>query len=87
MLGWLGAFAGMVVGGITGDFMIHSIRNGGLELFSGYYLQWVLLGGLVAVARLEQRGPRSPGPEVRRARAGSRAVRPASSLGRLSRGP
>jgi hypothetical protein len=54
VLGWLGMFAGMVAGGITGDFMIHSIRNGGLELFSGYYLQWVLLGGLVAVSRLEQ---------------------------------
>ena len=34
--------------------MIHSIRNGGLELFSGYYLQWVLLGGMVAVGRIEQ---------------------------------
>lgn len=54
VLGWLGVFAGMMVGGLTGDYQIHSIRNGGLELFSGYYLQWVLLGGLVTVARLEQ---------------------------------
>ncbi|MGE0359979.1 MAG: O-antigen ligase family protein [Vicinamibacterales bacterium] len=54
-LGWLGMFAGMVAGGITGDFMIHSIRNGGLELFSGYYLQWVLLGGLVAIPGIERR--------------------------------
>jgi O-antigen ligase len=54
-LGWLGMFAGMVAGGITGDFMIHSIRNGGIELFSGYYLQWVLLGGLVAIPRIERR--------------------------------
>jgi O-antigen ligase len=54
-LGWLGMFAGMVVGGITGDFMVHSVRNGGLELFSGYYLQWVLLGGLMAIPRIEQR--------------------------------
>ena len=53
VLGWLGAFAGMVVGGGTGDFMIHSIRNGGLELFQAYYLQWVLLGALVAVQRIE----------------------------------
>jgi hypothetical protein len=53
-LGWLGMFAGMVAGGITGDFMIHSIRNGGLELFSGYYLQWVLLGGLVAIPTIER---------------------------------
>jgi O-antigen ligase len=54
-LGWLGMFAGMVAGGVTGDFMIHSIRNGGIELFSGYYLQWVLLGGLVAIPALERR--------------------------------
>ena len=52
-LGWLGMFGGMVAGSLTGDFMIHSIRNGGLELFSGYYLQWVLLGALVGVARIE----------------------------------
>jgi O-antigen ligase len=57
VLGWLGMFAGLVVGGGTGDFMIHSIRNGGLELFSGYYLQWVFLGGLVAVQRLERNRP------------------------------
>lgn len=64
VLGWLGMFAGMVVGGVTGDFMIHSIRNGGIELFSGYYLQWVMLGCLVAVDRLE-RGTRrqSPAPQ------------------------
>ncbi len=54
VLGWLGMFAGMVVGGVTGDFMVHSIRNGGIELFSGYYLQWVMLGGLVAVDRMER---------------------------------
>ena len=54
-LGWLGMFAGMVAGGITGDFMIHSIRNSGLELFSAYYLQWVLLGGLVAIPGIERR--------------------------------
>jgi O-antigen ligase len=54
VLGWLGMFAGMVVGGVTGDFMVHSVRNGGIELFSGYYLQWIMLGGLVAVDRLER---------------------------------
>ena len=57
-LGWLGMFAGMVAGGVTGDFMIHSIRNGGIELFSGYYLQWVLLGGLAAIPALERGRPR-----------------------------
>ena len=55
LLGWIGAFAGLTATGMLGDYMIHSIRNSGLELFSGYYLQWVLLGGLVSVARLEQR--------------------------------
>lgn len=60
VLGWLGMFAGLGVGGVTGDFMIHSIRNGGLELFSGYYLQWVFLGGIVAVHRLERRRASRP---------------------------
>ena len=60
-LGWLGMFAGMVAGGVTGDFMIHSIRNGGIELFSGYYLQWVLLGGLAAIPALETRPARGLG--------------------------
>jgi O-antigen ligase len=68
-LGWLGMFAGMVAGGITGDFMVHSIRNGGLELFSGYYLQWVLLGGLTAIPRIEARlraaGETAPQPQPR----------------------
>ena len=62
-LGWLGMFAGMVAGGVTGDFMIHSIRNGGIELFSGYYLQWVLLGGLVGDSGAGARGTR---PRARR---------------------
>lgn len=74
VLGWLGMFAGMVLGGVTGDFMVHSIRNGGIELFSGYYLQWIMLGGLVAVDRLERTARRrdeaveaSPPPRLRRA--------------------
>ena len=64
-LGWLGMFAGMVAGGVTGDFMVHSIRNGGIELFSGYYLQWVLLGGLVAIPchrAPDERADRPPQP-------------------------
>jgi len=66
-LGWLGMFAGLVAGGITGDFMIHSIRNGGLELFSGYYLQWVLLGALVAIPGIERRlrAPQAATPRPR----------------------
>jgi hypothetical protein len=67
-LGWLGMFAGMVAGGVTGDFMVHSIRNGGIELFSGYYLQWILLGGLVAIPAIERRmsAPQAAAPVRRR---------------------
>lgn len=60
LLGSLGAFAGMVVGSITGDFMIHSIRNSGLELFQGFYLQWILLGGIVSAAALERQARTRP---------------------------
>jgi O-antigen ligase len=52
-LGWLGYFAGMTLGGLTGDFMLHSIRNGGLGLFTGFYMQWIMLGVLVGLTRLE----------------------------------
>ncbi len=48
VIGWLGLFSGMLVGGLTGDFIFHSIRNGGLGVFSGYYLQWVFLGMVVS---------------------------------------
>lgn len=80
-LGWLGMFAGIVFGGITGDFMIHSIRNGGLELFSGYYLQWVMLGGLVAVDRLEggKRRTRVVVPALEPRRIGRTASLPVSA--------
>ena len=72
-LGWLGMFMGMIAGGITGDFMVHSIRNGGIELFSGYYLQWVLLGAMAAIPRIEalagaRRMPAAPRPRFWRAR-------------------
>jgi hypothetical protein len=53
-LGWLGLFAGMLVGGMFGDFMIPSIRNGGLELFALFYVQWVLLGLMVSIGGLER---------------------------------
>jgi O-antigen ligase len=53
-LGWLGLFAGMLVGGMFGDFMIPSIRNGGLELFALFYVQWILLGLMVSISALER---------------------------------
>ena len=54
--GWLGLFSGMVVSGLTGDFVFHSIRNGGLDLFSAFYLQWIFLGMVVAAAEIERGG-------------------------------
>jgi len=57
-LAWLGVFGAMLVGGMFGDFMLPSIRNSGLELFSIYYLQWILLGVMVSVSAL-QRGQRA----------------------------
>ena len=50
-LAWLGVFVGLIVGNVLGDFMLHSIRNDGLKLFSLYYPQWVLLGAVVGSAR------------------------------------
>jgi len=54
VLGWLGLFAGMAVGGLLGDFSLPSIRNGGIVTLSLYYLQWVMLGLMVAVKRIEE---------------------------------
>ena len=85
-LGWLGMFAGMVAGGVTGDFMIHSIRNGGIELFSGYYLQWVLLGALVAVQRIEAAANTEiQAPEVTQRRRLKLRQRPSLITSRLPR--
>lgn len=52
-VGWLGFFSGTIVSGLTGDFILHSIRNDGLALFSGYYFQWIVLGLVVAAERIE----------------------------------
>jgi O-antigen ligase len=70
VLGWLAAFCGMAAGGLTGDFLLPSVRNTGLELFSGFYLHWVLLGTAVAVARMEAAASRVEPVELaaRRAR-------------------
>lgn len=53
-LAWLGLFAAMLVGGMFGDFMIPSIRNGGLELFALFYVQWILLGLIVSMTAIER---------------------------------
>lgn len=53
-LAWLGVFGAMLVGGMFGDFMLPSIRNSGLELFSIYYVQWILLGVMVGISTLQR---------------------------------
>lgn len=50
VIGWLALFIGMIASGLTGDYIFHSVRNGGLLLFSAYYFQWVLLGLVVAAS-------------------------------------
>lgn len=54
-LAWLGSFAAMLIGGFFGDFMLPSVRNDGIELFGLYYVQWIVLGLMVAATALERR--------------------------------
>ena len=49
-----GLIGAIVVGGMFGDFMLPSIRNGGLELFALFYVQWILLGILVSMTAIER---------------------------------
>ena len=44
----------MLVGGLFGDFMIPSIRNDGLNLLALFYVQWILLGVVVATLPFER---------------------------------
>ena len=53
LLGALGGLCGLAAGSVVGDFIIHSIRNDGLALFSQYYPQWIILGLVLAIARLD----------------------------------
>jgi O-antigen ligase len=65
IIGWLGLFAGLVASAFTGDVMLPSIRNAGLWTFTAAYLQWILLGLMVSLARIEYRervGPAISGP-------------------------
>jgi O-antigen ligase len=55
IIGWLGLFAGLVASAFTGDVMLPSIRNSGLWTFTAAYLQWILLGLMVSLARIEYR--------------------------------
>jgi hypothetical protein len=52
-LGWFSSFVALAILSITGDYMLHSIRNGGIEMFIGFYLHWVFLGAAVGLVRHE----------------------------------
>jgi O-antigen ligase len=51
VVGWAASFAGMAVLSLTGDYMLHNIRNGGIEMFTGFYIQWVFLGAASGLVR------------------------------------
>jgi hypothetical protein len=50
VLAWFGSFIAWSLTSLTGDYMLHSIRNSGLEVFSRYFLHWVFLGSAVGVS-------------------------------------
>jgi O-antigen ligase len=74
LLGWFASFVAWSFCSITGDYMLHSIRNGGIEMFTGYYIHWVFLGAAVGVARgvrgVELVAVASPTPDTWQVRPG-----------------
>jgi len=65
LTGWLAGFVSWTLSSMTGDYMLHSIRNGGLEMFSGFYLHWVFLGAAVAVVRRSRMPAAAPAVQAR----------------------
>jgi O-antigen ligase len=55
LVAWFSSFAAMAVVSITGDYMLHSIRNGGIDMFTAFYMHWVFLGLAVALVRHQPR--------------------------------
>jgi hypothetical protein len=51
LLGWFASFVAWSFSSLAGDYMLHSIRNGGLEMFSGFYIHWIFLGAAVGISR------------------------------------
>jgi O-antigen ligase len=51
LVAWLASFVAWSVCSLTGDYMLHSIRNGGIEMFSAFYIHWVFLGAAVGAVR------------------------------------
>src|SRR5215203_6058427 len=54
LVGWLASFGALSIVSITGDYMLHSIRNGGIEMFTGFYIHWVFMGAAMGILRGEQ---------------------------------
>lgn len=59
VIAWAASFAGMALISLTGDYMLHNIRNGGIEMFTGFYIQWVFLGAAAGVIRCHAGGAAS----------------------------
>jgi O-antigen ligase len=51
LVAWFSSFAAMAVVSVTGDYMLHSIRNGGIEMFTGFYVHWLFLGLTMSMLR------------------------------------
>ncbi len=54
LVGWIGSFSALSILSITGDYMLHSIRNGGIEMFTGFYMHWIFLGAAMGIIRREE---------------------------------
>ena len=65
LVGWLASFTALAVVSITGDYMMHSIRNGGIGMFAGFYLQWIFLGAAMGLIRREQTATAAAEPTLR----------------------
>jgi O-antigen ligase len=51
LLAWFGSFAALALVSTSGDYMLHSVRNGGIPMFAAFYIHWVFLGAAVGLAR------------------------------------
>jgi O-antigen ligase len=79
LLGWFASFVAWSVCSLTGDYMLQSIRNGGLETFSWYYIHWLFLGAAMGISR--RRRAQAPPVRVRIAPApGAWRQRPHAAL-------
>jgi hypothetical protein len=61
LLAWFSSFVALAIVAVTGDYMLHSIRNGGIEMFTSFYVHWLFLGLTIAMVRP---GPRRVVPRT-----------------------